>query len=52
MKVAVVGYGMGNLHPVLKSIQAAQSLPGKTTEIYLTDHPEDMSAADKIIFPG
>ena len=52
MKVAVVDYGMGNLHSVLKSVQAAQSLSGKTAEIYLTDRPEDVSAADKIIFPG
>ena len=52
MKVAVVDYGMGNLHSVLKSVQAAQSLSCKTAEIYLTDRPEDVSAADKIIFPG
>ena len=37
MKVAVVDYGMGNLHSVLKSVQAAQSLSSKTAEIYLTD---------------
>lgn len=26
MKVAIVDYGMGNLHSVLKSVQAAQVL--------------------------
>ena len=52
MKTAIVDYGMGNLHSVLKSVQAAQALSGKTAEIYLTDRPEDIFAADKIIFPG
>jgi len=52
MKTAIVDYGMGNLHSVLKSVQAAQALSGKAAEIYLTDRPEDILAADKIIFPG
>lgn len=52
MKTAIVDYGMGNLHSVLKSVQAAQALSGKAAEIYLTDRPEDIFAADKIIFPG
>ena len=52
MKTAIVDYGMGNLHSVLKSVQAAQALSGKVAEIYLTARPEDILAADKIIFPG
>lgn len=52
MKTAIVDYGMGNLHSVLKSVQAAQALSGKAGEVYLTDRPEDIFAADKIIFPG
>ena len=52
MKTAIVDYGMGNLHSVLKSVQAAQTLSGKAAEIYLTDRPEDILAANKIIFPG
>ena len=52
MKTAIVDYGMGNLHSVLKSVQAAQALTGKAGEVYLTDRPEDILAADKIIFPG
>ena len=49
MKTAIVDYGMGNLHSVLKSVQTAQALSGKAAEIYLTDRPEDILAADKII---
>ena len=52
MKTAIVDYGMGNLHSVLKSVQAAQALSSKAAEIYLTARPEDILAADKIIFPG
>lgn len=52
MKVAVVDYGMGNLHSVLKSVQAAQNLAGTNADIFLTSHAEAVFSADKIIFPG
>lgn len=52
MKVAIVDYGMGNLHSVLKSVQAAQVLSDKYAEVYLTSRPEEVMAADKVIFPG
>lgn len=52
MKVAVVDYGMGNLHSVLKSVQTAQQLSGITAEIVLTDRAEEVAAADRIVFPG
>ncbi|MCF7521943.1 imidazole glycerol phosphate synthase subunit HisH [Neisseria sp. ZJ106] len=52
MKTAIIDYGMGNLHSVLKSVQAAQKMSGSPMEIYLTDQPEQVAAADKIIFPG
>lgn len=52
MKVAIVDYGMGNLHSVLKSVQAAQKLADVNAEITLTDRPEEVFAADKVIFPG
>lgn len=52
MKVAIVDYGMGNLHSVLKSVQAARELADVSAEIVLTDQPEIVWAADKVIFPG
>ncbi|MGN6962628.1 imidazole glycerol phosphate synthase subunit HisH, partial [Neisseria sp. P0016.S002] len=52
MKVAIVDYGMGNLHSVLKSVQAAQVLSNQNAEVYLTSRPEEVMAADKVIFPG
>ncbi|MFC3874106.1 imidazole glycerol phosphate synthase subunit HisH [Neisseria musculi] len=52
MKVAIIDYGMGNLHSVLKSVQAAQKLAGVNAQIVLTGHPEEVFAADKVVFPG
>ena len=42
MKVAIVDYGMGNLHSVLKSVQAAQVLSNQNAEVYLTSRPEEV----------
>lgn len=52
MKVAIVDYGMGNLHSVYKSVEAARHLAGVDAEIRLTDCPDAVAAADKIVFPG
>lgn len=35
MKVAIVNYGMGNLHSVLQSVQAASQLQQTQAEIIL-----------------
>ncbi len=52
MKVAIVDYGMGNLHSVFKSVQAACQHANNATEVFLTNKPEEVLAADKVIFPG
>lgn len=52
MNIAIVDYGMGNLHSVLKSVQEAARRSGVSAQIALTPHPEDVLRADKIIFPG
>lgn len=52
MKIAIVDYGMGNLHSVYKSVLAAQSRAKSKAEVLLSAHPEDVWAADKIVFPG
>ena len=52
MKIAIVDYGMGNLHSVLKSAQAAQQRAGVSAHISLTDNPDVVYQADKVIFPG
>ncbi len=49
MKVAVIDYGMGNLHSVLKSVQYVNDIGA---DIFLTSDPERVVNADKVIFPG
>nr|WP_199064864.1 imidazole glycerol phosphate synthase subunit HisH [Chromobacterium sp. ASV5] len=49
MKVAVVDYGMGNLHSVLKSLQAVNEAGA---EIFLSNDPHAIAKADKVVFPG
>lgn len=52
MKIAIVDYGMGNLHSVYKSVDTAAQRSGRTVQITLTPHAETIQAADKVIFPG
>lgn len=52
MKIAIIDYGMGNLHSVYKSVQAAAQMAQSSAQIVLTPHAEDVLAADKVIFPG
>ena len=47
--VAVVDYGMGNLRSVSK---AAEHAADANTKIIVTSHPDEIEAADAIIFPG
>lgn len=49
MKVAVIDYGMGNLHSVLKSVQVVNEVGA---EVFLTSDPEQVVKADKVVFPG
>lgn len=50
MKTAIIDYGMGNLHSVLKSAQTAAQ--GLNAEIFLTADPAAAASADRVIFPG
>jgi imidazole glycerol-phosphate synthase subunit HisH len=49
INVAVIDYGMGNLHSVLKSIEAVNE---GAARIALTADPEEVLRADKVVFPG
>lgn len=46
--VAVIDYGMGNLHSVRKALQAANS----SVEVIVTDKAGLIRAADRVVFPG
>ena len=48
MRVAVVDYGMGNLHSVSKAVEHVA--PGSQVEV--TSDPARVAAADRVVFPG
>lgn len=46
--VAVVDYGMGNLHSVAKALERV----GGATQVYVGHTAADIEQADRVIFPG
>ena len=44
--IAVVDYGMGNLHSVAKAFEAAGA------DVTVTADPDDLRSADRIVLPG
>jgi glutamine amidotransferase len=47
--VAVIDYGMGNLHSITKALQQVASAD---TKIIITDNKAQILAADRVVFPG
>jgi imidazole glycerol-phosphate synthase subunit HisH len=48
--VAVVDYGMGNLRSVANAVKA--SAQGSQYKVIITQRPEDVRAAERIVLPG
>lgn len=46
--VAVIDYGMGNLHSIAKALQHADA----TADVQITANPEHILQADRVVFPG
>lgn len=46
--VAVIDYGMGNLHSIAKALQHADP----QAQVVVTADPAQMRAADRVVFPG
>lgn len=46
--VAIIDYGMGNLHSIAKAIQCADS----KTQVRVSSDPSVILAADRVVFPG
>lgn len=46
--VAVIDYGMGNLHSISKALQHASD----EANVIITDKPEQILAAEHVVFPG
>lgn len=47
--IAVIDYGMGNLRSVTKALEHVMD---KNHRVVLTSLPEEVAAADKVVFPG
>jgi glutamine amidotransferase len=52
MRVAIIDYGSGNLRSATKAFERAAHDAGIAAEIELTDRPERVAGADRIVLPG
>ncbi len=46
--VAVIDYGMGNLHSISKALEHV----AQGAEVLVTSRPEEIARADRVVFPG
>ncbi|MDK1491130.1 imidazole glycerol phosphate synthase subunit HisH [Sinorhizobium sp. 7-81] len=52
MRVAIIDYGSGNLRSATKAFERAAREASIAAEIDLTDKPERVASADRIVLPG
>lgn len=52
MSVAVIDYGSGNLHSAAKALERAAREGGTNAKILVTNKPEDVRRAERIVLPG
>lgn len=52
MRVAIIDYGSGNLRSATKAFERAAREAGISATIDLTDKPERVASADRIVLPG
>ena len=52
MRVAIIDYGSGNLRSATKAFERAARAAGIDATIDLTDRPEAVASADRIVLPG
>ena len=52
MIVAILDYGSGNLRSAAKAFERAAAESGVAAEIRVTDRPETVAAADRLVLPG
>ena len=50
--VAIVDYGSGNLHSAAKAFERAAREAGLTRRIRLTELPDEVARADRVVLPG
>jgi imidazole glycerol-phosphate synthase subunit HisH len=52
MTVAIVDYGSGNLHSAAKAFERAARESGHTQPIGVTNDPQEVRRADRVVLPG
>ena len=52
MNVAIIDYGSGNLHSAAKAFERAARESGRADAIAVTNDPEAVRAADRVVLPG
>jgi glutamine amidotransferase len=52
MRVAIIDYGSGNLRSATKAFERAAREAGLDAQIDLTDRPDAVAAADRVVLPG
>ena len=52
MTVAIVDYGSGNLHSAAKAFERAARESGHDQPIVVTNDPDTVRAADRVVLPG
>src|SRR5690606_32680786 len=50
--VAVIDYGMGNLHSVAKALEHVAGRSGQKLKVSVTADPSILGDCDRIVFPG
>ncbi len=51
-KIAVIDYGMGNLHSVAKALEHVGRQADQAVEVVVTPDPGEIAVADRVVFPG
>jgi len=51
-RIAIVDYGSGNLRSVEKALERAAREAGVAARIAVTDEPDDIAVADRLVLPG
>ena len=52
MNVVIIDYGSGNLRSATKAFEHAASEEGHDTEVILTNKPDVVATADRVVLPG
>jgi glutamine amidotransferase len=52
MSVAIIDYGSGNLHSAAKAFERAAQESGQSAAVVVTNDPEVVRQADRIVLPG